>query len=67
MRRIYRSKTNKKIAGICGGLGEMFSQDPTVVRLAVVFIGVVTGILPMVVTYLIGWVIIPEGPSEKTN
>nr|MBC8492134.1 PspC domain-containing protein [Candidatus Neomarinimicrobiota bacterium] len=33
MKKIYRSTTDQKIAGICGGLGEMFNIDPTVIRL----------------------------------
>lgn len=64
MKKIYRSRSDKKIAGICGGLGELFSVDSTLIRLAVVFIGLVTGILPMVVAYIVGWLIIPMVPPE---
>lgn len=62
MKKIYRSQTDKKIAGICGGLGEIFSIDPTVIRLGVVFIGFATGVFPIVVAYIVGWMIIPVGP-----
>lgn len=62
MKKIYRSQTDKKIAGICGGLGEIFSIDPTVIRLGVVFIGLATGVFPIVVAYIVGWMIIPVGP-----
>ncbi len=61
MKKLYRSKKDKKIAGIFGGLGEIFSIDPTILRLAFVFIGLATGIIPVLVAYLVGWVIIPEG------
>jgi phage shock protein C len=64
MRRLVRSRTDKKIAGICGGLGELFSVDPTLIRLAVVFIGLVTAILPMLLAYLVGWAIIPIAPPQ---
>lgn len=64
MKKIYRSRSDKKIAGICGGLGELFSVDSTLIRLAVVFIGLVTGILPMVVAYIVGWLIIPLAPPQ---
>lgn len=64
MKKIYRSRNDKKIAGICGGLGELFSVDSTLIRLAVVFIGLVTGILPMVVAYIVGWLIIPMAPPQ---
>ena len=61
MRRIYRSTTDKKIAGICGGLGEVFSIDPSLVRLAFVFICLATGVAPLLATYIAGWVILPVG------
>ncbi|MFA4839202.1 MAG: PspC domain-containing protein [Candidatus Neomarinimicrobiota bacterium] len=64
MKKIYRSKTDEKLAGICGGLGELLSIDSTIIRLGVVFATIVTGFLPMIVTYIIGWIIIPEGPIE---
>ena len=32
-KQLYRSRTNRKIAGVCGGLGEYMNLDPTVVRL----------------------------------
>jgi len=67
MKKIYRSKTDQKIAGICGGLGEMLNIDPTLIRLAFVFLGVATGVLPLVVTYIVGWIIIPEGLPQQTK
>lgn len=63
MKKLYRSKTDQRIAGICGGIGEVLNVDPTIIRLAVVFATVATGIFPMVITYIIGWLIIPEGES----
>ena len=65
MKKIYRSQKDKKIAGICGGLGEMFSIDPTLIRLAVVFIGLATGMLPIIVAYIVGWIIIPVAPPQQ--
>lgn len=64
MKRIYRSKTDAKLAGICGGLGEILAIDSTLIRLAFVFVAMATGLLPMIITYFIGWIIIPEGPLE---
>jgi phage shock protein C len=60
MKRIYRSQEDRKIAGILGGLGELFDIDPTLLRLLFVFIGLATGVIPLVVAYLIGWIIIPR-------
>ncbi len=65
MKKLYRSQTDKMIAGICGGLGERFSIDPTLIRLAVVFVGIASGILPMVAAYIVGWIIIPVAPQQE--
>src|SRR3989304_5358275 len=62
MKRLYRSRNDKKIAGICGGLGEMFSIDSTLIRLAVVFLGLVTAVFPVFVAYIVGWIIMPRPP-----
>jgi phage shock protein C len=64
MKRIYRSQEDRKIAGILGGLGELFDIDPTLLRLLFVFIGLATGVIPLVVAYLIGWIIIPRGKNR---
>jgi phage shock protein C len=64
MKKIYRSQEDKKIAGILGGLGELFDIDPTLLRLVFVFVGLATGIIPLIVAYLIGWIIIPKGKSR---
>lgn len=65
MKNLYRSQNDKMVAGICGGLGERFSIDPTLIRLAMVFVGVASGILPMVAAYIVGWIIIPAGPQRE--
>ncbi len=59
MKRLYRSETNKKIAGICGGISENMDVDPTMVRLAVVAVAIVTGCIPCILAYLIAWWIVP--------
>ncbi|MGE5443513.1 MAG: PspC domain-containing protein [Ignavibacteriales bacterium] len=63
--KLYRSQNDKMIAGICGGLGERFSIDSTLIRLAVVFVGVASCIMPMVVAYIVGWIIIPMTPIHE--
>lgn len=65
MKKLYRSKYDKMIAGICGGLGERFSIDATLIRLAVVFVGVASGMLPMIAAYVVGWIIIPVGSAQE--
>lgn len=69
MTRIYRSRSERKIAGLCGGIGELLDIDPTIVRLLFVVLGLATGVLPFLVGYIIGWVIIPQAPlgdAQKT-
>lgn len=58
---LYRSKTDRKIAGICGGLGKYFNIDPTVVRVIFILM-LLPGGLPGVLPYLVLWVVIPEEP-----
>lgn len=60
MRMLHRSKNDKILAGICAGIGEQYSLDPTIIRLALVFLCVSTGVVPLIVTYLVGIFIIPE-------
>ena len=63
MQKLYRSRINKKIAGVCGGIAEMVNVDPTIVRLIVVVLGLATGVFPFCVGYLIAWWIVPM-PEE---
>lgn len=62
-RRLYRSKTDTLIGGVCGGLGKYFNIDPTLIRLACVLLAVFGG--GGVLIYLILWIVIPlEGRSS---
>jgi phage shock protein PspC (stress-responsive transcriptional regulator) len=60
MKRLYRSRTNKRIAGICGGIGEMLDVDPTVIRLLVIVVALTTGVIPMIIGYIIAMFVIPS-------
>jgi phage shock protein PspC (stress-responsive transcriptional regulator) len=59
MKKMYRSQSNRVIAGICGGLGELYAIDPTLLRLIFVFVMLVTGIFPLTITYIIAWFVLP--------
>lgn len=61
-KKLYRSRENRMIAGICSGLGEYFDVDPTVIRL-VAAAGALMGI--GIVAYLVAWIIIPQQPQQK--
>ncbi len=64
MRKLYLSRKYKKIFGVCGGIGETYDIDPTLVRLIVVFLCLATGVVPLLLTYLAAWIIVPKKPSE---
>jgi len=63
MKRLYLSDTDKKLAGVCGGLAEYLDVDPTVARLLVVVLDLLTGVIPGLVVYLIAWMIMPRKPA----
>ena len=60
-KRLFRSKSNQVIAGVCGGLGEYFNTDPILFRLlfVVAFIFCGSGLL----VYIILWIAVPENPA----
>ncbi|MBI3051918.1 PspC domain-containing protein [Candidatus Woesearchaeota archaeon] len=58
-KRLYISKKNSIIAGVCGGIGEYLGVDPTVIRV----LWVLLTLLSMgfgIVAYILAWVIMPE-------
>ena len=59
MSKLYRSRQSKVLAGICGGIGEAHDIDPTLLRLILVFVTLISGLAPLLITY-IGWILIPE-------
>lgn len=61
-KRLYRSNKNKMFAGVCGGLGEYFDIDATLLRLAWMFFVVFTGFFPGILVYIIAALIIPVAP-----
>src|SRR6185436_9139839 len=67
VRHLTRSTTDRKIAGVCGGLAEYFGLDPTVVRVVWAILAVVPGgIVLGVVAYIVAWFIMPNQPALTT-
>ncbi len=62
-KRLYRSRHDRQIAGVCGGLAEYFDVDSTIVRLVFVLVALMGG--PGLVLYIILALVIPESPDEK--
>ena len=61
-RRLYRSQTNKVIAGVCSGLGEYLNMDTTAVRLIWILLTLLGG--AGIIAYILAWLIIPARPIE---
>ena len=62
MKRLYRSRRERMLGGVCGGLAEYFATDPTLIRLLAVVTFFVTGCFPAVLAYIVAWAIMPEEP-----
>ena len=62
-KKLYRSSTNSMLAGVCGGIGEYFNIDPTLVRLAWVLFSVLGG--AGVLAYIIAAIIIPSEANVR--
>jgi phage shock protein PspC (stress-responsive transcriptional regulator) len=60
-KRLYRSQTDRKIAGVCGGLAEFFNIDPVIVRVVAVIL-LLPGGLPGLLPYVVLWVLAPKKP-----
>ncbi len=64
MKHLYRSRANKVLGGVCGGLGHYFNIDPVLIRLVWLLLIFFGGI--GLVLYLIGWIIIPAEPEAES-
>ena len=60
-RKLYRSRSNRQVAGVCGGLAEYFNMDPTLIRVLFVVLAVLGG--SGLVLYLALWIIVPNTPQ----
>ena len=57
---LVRSRRNRMIAGVCGGIAQSLAWDPTVVRLLYVLVSVVSAAFPGILVYLVLWVVMPQ-------
>ena len=63
IRKVYRSRQNRVISGICGGLGEYFNVDPVLIR--VIWVVTILAWGAGIIAYLIAWLAIPLNPEDK--
>lgn len=61
-RKLYRSRGDRMIGGVCAGLGEYFQIDPTLIRLSFIVLGLAGFAGAVVVAYLVMLIVIPEEP-----
>jgi len=64
-KKLHRSQTQKMIGGVCGGLGEYFDIDVNLVRLLFVALCLMTALLPMLIFYIVAWIIVPVEVKSK--
>jgi phage shock protein C len=62
MKKLYRSRSDKKIAGVCGGLAEYFNIDATVIRIIFIVL-LLPGGFPGFLPYVILWIFVPMKPA----
>lgn len=63
--RLYRSRTERMVSGVCGGLAEYFDIDPTIVRVVYAVATVLTGFLPGILLYLVMALVMPVGHAGE--
>jgi phage shock protein C len=60
-RKLYRSRSDRKLAGVCGGLAQYFNLDATLIRVLFVVLAVLGG--SGLLLYLAMWIIVPNEPQ----
>lgn len=60
-RKLYRSRNNRMIVGVCAGLADFFGIDPTVIRLLFV-VGALLGFGSFILIYIVMFIVVPEEP-----
>lgn len=62
-KRLYRSRKNRMIAGVCGGIAEYLNIDPAIVRLIMALLVLANGL--GIILYILALIIIPQNPEES--
>ena len=67
MKKLYRSRNDKKLCGLLGGLGEYFDVDANLLRLLFILVCFITGFFPLLIAYIVACIIIPEAPEVPSS
>lgn len=65
VKKLYRSRSDRRVAGVCGGLAEYFEIDPLLVRILFVIATLAGG--PGLLVYIVLALLMPEAPGEKSK
>jgi len=65
VKRLYRSRKDKIIAGVCGGMGEYFNIDPVWIRIIFILLTILQGVGLLV--YIIAWILMPINPVQNAT
>jgi phage shock protein PspC (stress-responsive transcriptional regulator) len=64
-KRLHRSRTDKKLAGVLGGIAEYFGFDPSWVRIAYTILTIVTFVAPLAFLYVVMAFVVPRAPKAS--
>jgi phage shock protein C len=64
-KKLMRSRSDRKIAGVCAGLAQYLGWDIALVRILTVFITLLAGVFPGVIAYILAWIIVSEEPEVR--
>ncbi len=64
-KKLIRSLNQKMLGGVCGGFAEYFDIDVSMVRLIFVALTLISAVLPMIIFYIIAWIVIPQESIAK--
>lgn len=65
MKKLYLSNTDRKVSGLCGGIGEYYDIDPSLIRLAWILVTIITGIVPGILAYIVAIMVVPRTPQVE--
>ncbi|MBR6568285.1 MAG: PspC domain-containing protein [Clostridia bacterium] len=63
MKKLYLGR-DKKLCGLCAGIGNYFNLDPTFIRIAITFLTLITALFPMLIIYLAMSLVVPQAPDD---
>jgi len=64
-RKLCLSRSNKIVAGVCGGIAEYFKVDPTLIRIIWVIVALLLKGVPLIIIYVVCWAIMPVQKIEN--